>query len=269
MFQEISLAGLKKSKAFGYAAEVPFFTRKKKLSFKPGLNILFGPNGCGKSTVLQILARTTCAAQGGLSVVTESVLHDNVDMLGRLRNTDMTSKLGLHVAHDGQPVVFCDPRAKVGLIGGSFDDDFFSAGVAEMTQHNRRSHGQASLSRANVALAILLGQAPFPKEVQRRINRDMVNDVWGRALDVVEDGLKGTIAPGQPSVLLDEPEANFSLLWQSRIWDLLAKPEMATKFQVIVATHSPFALGIAQAHYIDFVEGFRQECEAALRKRFA
>jgi hypothetical protein len=57
------------------------------------------------------------------------------------------------------------------------------------------------------------------------------------------------------------------LLWQARLWELLARPDIAQKFQVIVATHSAFALGIAHANYIDFEPGVRAESESILRAR--
>ena len=62
--------------------------------------------------------------------------------------------------------------------------------------------------------------------------------------------------------------ANFSLVWQARLWTLLANPQVAERFQVIVASHSAFALGSPHAHYIDLQNGFREEAEQALRDRF-
>lgn len=270
MFQRIAFKGLKESHHFGYAAELPFFKGKRELNFKPGLNILFGPNGCGKSTVLQILARTMCASQGGVSVITEAAVQDGVDMFrgfGENRKP-MRSKVGLQVEHDGQPLVFCDPRASVGLLGGQLDEDFLEAGINEAQQLNRASHGQQSLARSNVALGVLFGKLKFPTEVPSRLNRKRVNDVWLKALDILDAQMRPSIPTGQRTVLLDEPEANFSLAWQVRLWEVLERPEVADNFQVIVASHSPFAVGIKHANYIDFVDGFRQECEGSLRKRF-
>lgn len=120
-----------------------------------------------------------------------------------------------------------------------------------------------------MALAVLSGRQPFPTEVRRTIDARGVNDVWRQAIAVLEKRLVGTIPRGQPSLLLDEPEANCSLVWQARLWTLLSRPEVAAKFQIIVASHSAFALGIAHAHYIDTAPGFRQEVEANLRSRFA
>lgn len=269
MFSQITLTNLKSSPRFGYARALPFFKNKRQLVFKPGLNILFGPNGSGKSTVLHMLGETMSAVQGGVSTVTQRTVHETVDMMaGRDRSQGMVDKLGLDVMHDGQPVVFCDPRDSVGLDSGAFDDDFFSQGFAEVQLRHTSSHGQLSVHRLNTVLAVLLDKAPFPKEVAWKIKRGQVNDMWQQALDVVQARMQARIDPAQPTVLLDEPEANYSLPWQARLWSLLAREAVAAKFQLIVASHSPFALGIPHAHYIDLAGGFRQEAEAALRAKF-
>jgi len=264
MFASISFTGLKSSAAFGYAAAVPFFSGRKKLAFKPGLNILFGPNGCGKSTVIKMLARTMCAEQGGFSCITQGAISENVDMFDKRS----THKVGLKIAHDGQPVVYCDPRSRIGLMGGSLDEDFVQQGLAECIVLPKRSQGQAVLSRVSGALNILAGEAPFPAAVEAQVDRKYVNDVWGRALGTVEKAMAASIDKGQPTILLDEPEANFSLVWQSRLWRRLASSEAAQRCQIIVASHSAFALGIEHANYIDFEPGFREEVEGALTQRF-
>lgn len=274
MFASIDLKGLKKSKLFGYAAEVPFFQNKKTVAFKPGLNILFGPNGCGKSTVLNILGLTMGATQGGISCVTEDLVHRTVDMLGALPNPrtrtrkEMSDKIGLSVAHDGQPVLFCDPRQTVGLSGGAFDNDFFETGITEALDRNRLSHGQRSLSRANAALGVLAGKLVFPKDVVHRVQKAHVNETWEKALTLLEARMAATIPKGQSTVLLDEPEANLSLLTQGNLWRLLANPDVAANYQVIVASHSPFALGIPHANYIEFEPGYVEKTLGLLIDKF-
>lgn len=272
MFERIEFKGLKKSDLFGYAAEVDFFKKRKGLAFKPGLNILFGPNGCGKSTVLNILGTTMCAVQGGVSVVTEDIVHQSVDW-GTLRPgkvpRPMRDKVGLKVVHDGQPVLFADPRKAIGLVGGAFDNDFMQAGVLELTERRKASHGQASLGRLGNALGVLRNELEMPKAVQYAIQKKHVNSRWVEAIEVLEARMAGSVPAGQPTLLLDEPEANFSLRWQATLWKLLAESSAAERLQVIVATHSPFAVGIAHANYIDMgEEGYRAEIEQLLRERF-
>lgn len=279
MFDHIDLKRLSSCPTFGYAKDVPFFQGKKRVAFKPGLNILVGPNGSGKSTILKMLGESMCAVQGGTSTITLDAIQRGVDMmstlgLGRKNSTAKTKaeppdKVAVQVHHDGQGVIFCDPRQTVGLIGGSFDDDFFAQGITETMKGGRQSHGQSTMRRSGVALSVLNGNAAFPTEVRRSADTKNVNDVWQGALRVLEKRLVPRIPLGQPSILLDEPDANYSLAWQTLLWSRLADPAVAQRFQIIVASHSAFALGIRHAHYIDLAPGFRDQSEALLRQRFA
>jgi len=277
VFHKIELAELAQSESFKYAQNLPWFKDRHEITFKPGLNIFLGPNGSGKSTVLKMLGDGLCATQGGVSAVTTDVLSSQIDMMSslgaRLRNPsaqvpEMTDRIGLKIVHDGQPVVYCDPRRTVGISGGALDDDFMDAGVIEAMTSHRRSHGELALYRVNPALAMLNGKTKFPEHIQRLVRRDQVNDRWQMALDLLETRLQARMELGQPTILLDEPESNYSLVWQSRLWDILARPDVADRFQIIVASHSAFALGIGHAHYVEMTPGFRDEAEGALRARF-
>ncbi|MFY2658371.1 AAA family ATPase [Achromobacter xylosoxidans] len=267
MFQQIDLNGLQASKLFGYAADVPFFKTRKTVEFKPGLNILYGPNACGKSTILKILGMTMCATQGGVSTVTESAVRDMIDFgFGSGKHVD---QIGLSVVHDGQPVIFSDPRQRIGLIGSHFDDDFMSAGIAEVMGRKNLSHGQTTASRINDALKLMEGIEQAPESVIWKINRKGLNDTWAKAVRMVESRLKPQCPKGQMSVLLDEPESNLSLIWQRNLWSMLTHSSIVARCQIIVASHSPFALGIPHANYIDLVPGYREEAQAALAEHFA
>lgn len=252
MFASISLKNLDKSKMFSYAAELPFFKDRKSIDFKPGLNILFGGNGSGKSTVLRILAETMCAYQGGMSVVTENVLRETIDSPFKGTPTDA---IGLSVKHDGQPVVHSDPRKLVGLVGGSFDDDFMHHGLQESMNSKRASHGQNVLRRGSLGILVIQGQQEFPKEIIRKVTAKGVNDHFAQRLAIVEKRMVGKIPKGQPSLLLDEPEVSFSIDWQHKLWSHFHKAAKDNKLQLIIATHSVFALGIPEANYIEVEQG--------------
>jgi predicted ATPase len=266
MFGQIDFQGLAQSRRFGYAHALPFFQGRSTLAFQPGLNVLVGPNGSGKSTVLHLLADTLCARQGGVSTITEEAVHDTVELTHAHLDRGTADKIGVRVTHDGQPVVFCDPRQTVGLMRGGFDDDFFRQGLAESLA--RDSHGEAAARRADAVMGLLMGHRPFPTAIDRRLKASQVNDLWGQALAHLDARLAGTLPLGQPTLLLDEPEANFGLGWQVRLWALLAPPKVTAKFQVIVASHSPFALGIPGAHYVEVEQGYTAAAEALLRERF-
>ena len=263
MIKSISFEGLSKSPNFKYAAKLPFFERENGIEFGAGLTVLFGPNGCGKTTVLRMLADTLCATQGGVSQVTEVAVREFLGVDGA------RDPVGLEVHHDGQPAIFCDPREAVGLSGGSFDDDFFEEGLVEVLGKRRMSHGQNGARRINKTLDVLTGRVSAPKTIPRWKDRSQVNSVWMKALDLLEARLAPSIPSGPLTLLLDEPESNFSVAWQARIWDRLANPSGPSHFQVIVATHSMFSLNIPGATYIEFEEGYLESATAAFAKKAA
>lgn len=271
MFSYLDLQGLSQSAQFGYAANVPFLKDLKGLEFSGGLTVIFGPNGSGKSTILRMLAESMLAFQGGVSTLTQSSISDGVDlqkltMLRKDPSADIrhADQLGLRVVHDGRPVIYCDSRKAVGLVGGSFDDDFFERGLKETVSQGRLSHGQMSFSRLRGVLHLLRNPQEFPTEVARLISRRSINDLWAAGLDVLEARIAHSIEPGLPSVLLDEPESNLSWPLQAQLWEALTRPQVRQRFQLIVVTHCPLALGLPDARYIETEPGYIAKTQALL-----
>lgn len=283
--------------AFPWVAESEFLKKDRSISFKPGLNIIFGPNGSGKSSLLQMMGMTMAAVQGGRSCVTSSWIYDLVGFHGKEHG--IPGKL----RHDGQPIMYFDARAKEGIVGGSFDDDFFSLGFENSMR--RGSTGQLVLARLDRMLSILrgapvVGEVPsatttkpkkktsgapvskrnpgrrasestsnasihsFPTEIEYKVTRGD-NSVWAAKLKILEGLFIASISPGPKTMLFDEPESGFSIDWQARFWSGLRDKVNPQEFQVIVATHSPFALGIEGANYIEMEEGYIKQSKNALR----
>ena len=255
MFQSIHFANLKTSPTFGYASDIAFFKKHKTLEFFPGLNVLFGPNGCGKSTILKILAQTMCAEQGGVSCVThDAFMHMTGGMFGK-----PTDSIGVGVVHDGQPVVYCDTRRAVGLDSGHFDDDFMSEGLKEVMA-NEESHGEQSIRRFADTLGIVAGKKPPPKEV---VFKTHAKGATGERLErwsILEKRMNGTCEKGAFSILMDEPESNLSLSNQHDVFSFIDRVAVDNNVQVIVASHSPFALGLPNTHYVDMAPGYMDTC---------
>ena len=254
--------------AFPWADNVVYFKANPKTVFKPGLNIVYGPNASGKSTMVRMMARYLAAEQGGVSCVTETWLND-ICGFGETK-----SQMPCEMAHDGRPLMFYDARATPGLIGGGFDDDFFSEGIANTMA--KGSTGQLGFNRMSRMLNVLLKkEAPQPaaaaskparkkapakasaspakpqSEIPWRVNRSAVNDHWSKKIAVADALLEAKCAKGPRTLIFDEPESGYSLLWQRGIWENVFSRVNPDEFQVIVATHSPFALGVKGANYIE------------------
>lgn len=279
MIESLTMTNAAEAK-LSWAAGLDYFKKNPVTQFKPGLNIVFGPNGSGKSTLLELLGMSLAAVQGGTSVVTQSWMTDILGFGGS------GLKLPCQVVHDGQPIMYFHARAQEGLIGGSFDDDFMDLGIANCMR--KGSTGQLGMARMTRMLEVLMGEttatkvsprkgkvssAPdktgFPDEIVWKMSRASVNDVWKSRIAAIEAMLSASCPVGPKTLLFDEPESGYALPWQAGLWRNVFRRVDPEKFQVIVATHSPFALEIPGAHYIEMQPQYAHECFVTLLAEMA
>jgi len=224
---------------------------RRTFRFTPGLNILWGRNGVGKSTVLTALARYFHCEQGGRSVVTgHSSRKLRPDLL-----SDRFLK-GVQVEHDGQCVFYINPGNAVGLMGGAFDDDFFMEGIGNTMAHI--SAGQTTLMRTNMVMKHLEKGKGVP-EIEYKWNVD------AKTKKGIEEMLAPTSEKGPVTILCDEPDRSVDLDFARQLWDIL--PRAAAGRQIIVATHHVFALKVEGANFIDIgPKDYRAKCEALVKE---
>src|SRR5690606_19880013 len=153
MIESISFADLKTSSKFSYAAELPLFKRRrgKDLRFHPGLNIVFGPNASGKSTLLSMIGDALAARQGGYSCVTETAL------LARMSAIGEPLPAGYFLRHDGKPIMYFDSRSTPGVVGGKLDDDFMHLGLSAL-HGGSVSAGEGILQQLGPIFDVLIGK---------------------------------------------------------------------------------------------------------------
>ena len=292
---------------FNWLPDLPFFERES-VEFKEGLNIIIGPTGSGKSTLLDMLANYMAAKQGGVSTITENWLRKNFDYSITDKNLGSNDE-EFQLIHDGQPVLYANPRDTVGIAGGQVDYDFTVQGLLNSMDHG--SSGQKSIARTNRCYEAVLYELnkekieaakekkriaeearknsstfigrttrslsrerqvpesypePFPTEIDWRssISRNSLNDIWTQKYDIAQQMLSPKIEKGQRTMLMDEPDSGLSIMYQHFFWkDVVGKAKKAG-FQVIVVSHSVFALGL-DANYIETEEGYLKQCKKILK----
>jgi energy-coupling factor transporter ATP-binding protein EcfA2 len=241
-----------------WLAKVDALKQRRVFEFKPGLNILWGRNGSGKTSLTKVLARLFHCEQGNHPLVTQESLRQLVGD-GALEAVDIQK--GLQIVHDGQGVRHFDPGCAVGLMGGmaAFDWDFGAEGISNTMF--KGSAGQTTMFRFDrLAQEIVASEVP---EVSWKFSRERAGkDIWGRRVTLAARLLEGNAPKGQPTILLDEPERSYDLNTQIGIWRFLRA--YADQIQFIVASHSLFALKIPEAHYIELSPGYLTGAEAAL-----
>ena len=232
------------------------------LEFHPRVNILWGDNGTGKSTLLREIARQTYCEEGGVQKVTGDAIRKNWDD-SITRRKGYVEK-GIDLDHDGGPFLFFDPGAQVGIIGGAFNDDFFDEGLINTMA--KGSAGETTARRGSTVFSVIFRQTPIPPlawgaHTQKEDCQHIIKALAGRPI------------PNEaliPTILIDEGERSLALARQHGFWNNLMVRAMSTKLppiQLIIATHSPFALGWP-VNYIDTVPGSREKTETLLRSFF-
>jgi energy-coupling factor transporter ATP-binding protein EcfA2 len=249
------------STPIGWLDKVEALGKPQRFEFRPGLNVLWGRNGSGKTTIIKLLSRLLHCEQGGVPMVTEESIRTLFERSELLAKHDMDFASAVSVDHDGQGVRHFDPSVAVGLMGGgaSFDWDFGRKGI--FNAMFKGSAGQVTMFRfEELMTGIVAGKVPA---VEWKMKASMVNDFWQARLKVAETFLSGHGDKGQPTVLLDEPERSYDVNTQVGLWRFLRATAPTTQY--IVASHCFFALQIPEAHYIELSPAYLSGCVGALK----
>jgi energy-coupling factor transporter ATP-binding protein EcfA2 len=232
--------------------KIEYLKKNPKVTFTPGLNILWGRNGAGKSTVLTAIAKLAHCRQGGISKVTETSVNDLIPDWMTNRKTAQNIK----IRWDGSPMIHIDPGHQIGVIGGSFDDDFFEGAFKYA---GKGSAGQITMHR----VSILMKENLLPLDFDTFASR--VNDVWKEMILNCKALSEPSIPKGQDTILMDEPDKSVDLDTQAMFWKKVQ--EWSKDSQIIVATHSPFAI-LAKANFIDMSDGYLEVCKKLMGSYF-
>lgn len=235
------------------------------LDFAPScVNVMFGHNGAGKSSVLRLIARMMFCEQAGFQIITDRGIryascYENKDLLGDTRPVTAWGE----VISDGGPVWYLHGEATPGLLygGGEFDYDVSFENITKPTMRGRRelSKGNYYIEMLDKTLAEIRTyqdpasppykwkgeKRPTPKgydasdphaRYQLRHYERQAIDAFDHATSALKtDNMKS------PVLLVDEPETHLALMRQFALFDdLLTLTQHPTKpLQVIMASHSP------------------------------
>lgn len=263
----ISKAKVLKGFAFDLAA-----LNKRVFTFDPGLTTLFGPNGSGKTTLIKILA-AYCGTAGGWSTFVEPIYCEKGAFGARERKRIPFPKRFLcltpekeceaQIEWDGSPTFYSDATSTDSKITdfGDPGDGVFGDGIEKWMAHRVASSGQMRIGAVMRIFNQILVKPP-----NLLAKKDVGNSAWEKALTEFQDYVRGLPRKGPMTVLLDEPDRSMGIPFQAQLWTEVL-PVVATKFQVIVASHSPFALGVEKNTVIDLSKGgYVEECRKSLRK---
>jgi predicted ATPase len=223
-----------------YAKDIKFLNRIIK--FKPGINIIVGKNGSGKSALLTGLKKLFLAEQQGYTKI------NGASDIGRIY--DLSEKVfSDKVEHNGFSIV-CNKVYDT----GSFDDDNFLSSVNSIMFQKSSSTGEASmyhLSLMNSNLSKLKPVNEIVEEFKKRVSSHWFQkvDKW---LEWFNDGIVEDTRI--VTIVLDEPTTGFDFYSKIEFWDSIFKVRYPAQF--IIATHDMIPLFMKDVNVIETENGY-------------
>ncbi len=242
----------------GYPTHLPTIGNKT-FEFKPGINILFGTNGCGKSTILHTLKAYCGIAGGGWTFFNDPL---------RLASTQFPfaylgltpSRVEAWVKWDGTPSFFNDGDIKIDntffYMSSRASDDSITSEAEQMdTLAQKPSSGQYRIKKVNQVFNMV-----------RSVPSLTINDAPNgyRQSDCAKELAYWNSLPrtGPQTILLDEPERALSLpLQRTLFFEILPKFK---DLQLIIATHSIFSLKMPDVNFVEFDPNYIEQCRHVL-----
>lgn len=230
----------------GYASKLPLVKDRKFEFSEDKINIIFGTNGCGKSSICKILAAYCSIKNGGWSRVVDN--HDMVVVFEKIKFPDAFHRLSpgeckADVEWDGTPTFFLHMEAGQPAFfvdDASQSDDGISSYMDQIAVCvGKPSQGTLRLSKL-LKLKKSLNEIPklkiSSKLYDEKNDKWSCNKEWQKLPSACYDYIKSLPRNGKPTVILDEPDRSLSIEAQILLWTTFI-PYIATRFQVIVATH--------------------------------
>ena len=249
----------------GYPSELPAL-KERKFLFLDGINFLFGPNGCGKSSLLRTIAAYSFIPNGYAGWSRQPIFTP-IGEYPHACAENAPGKATANVVWDGNPSFLLDSSHHVAHSGHlEYNADKSVDGLTDLQVQltaMRSSQGQINLMKLNIASEKLKITPNLIDVLVPKYQRDNPTEESKNLLAYLESLPRD----GRPTLFLDEPDRSLSLLYQRNLFHSLLI-DLSHRFQVICATHSPMCFYVPGAVYHDLQDGYLQESQVLMHMMF-
>ena len=231
------------------------FKNGKEYDFKPGINIIIGRNGCGKSTLMNLIALYTLCYKKNVTKLPD----DTIEMLNYFEDfgdDDEKFKDGVDVMSDYCGVVYNY------ITQGDVTKGNALSSVENLSLYMNNSVASTGESMIN-SLGHLLDLLFKNKDVQFPIEKikskiEYCNDLWQERFKNMlayykRNQVKTHEEDFEFTLLLDEPDRNLDIVNIDNIYPVLSYRRKKT--QVIAVIHNPVLIyKLSKLDYINFIE---------------
>ena len=237
-----------------YLEKLPSFENGKEYLFKPGINIIIGPNGCGKSTLLNLISSFLFCERGMVSKIPNSVLEYPRIFNDKLGETSILD--GIKVHHDFRSICF-RYKPSMEMNESEIMDNIQNFSV--FLNGKSASTGEKTLESLGYLFKELSNQKSynFPIEELKKL-ADNSNEVWKNRINNLlnyyeENRVKVTEEELEFTLLLDEPDRNLDIDNIESIYNILSYQKPRT--QIIAVVHNPVLIyKLSKLDYINWIE---------------
>ena len=226
-----------------YIAELDNFKNGTEYTFKEGVNIIVGENGCGKTTLLNLIRAYLLVDEKDCF---KGLYNSNLNRLFRTyENKKMLDGVDVYADYTRNTFRLC--HANETSDDGAMKD-FNSFGTFVTQQQASTGEG------VNIALADLFNRM-FGEKANVTYNYGQHKEIYPLYIDYIK---KHKIEGNEWTILLDEPDRNLDVNHIENIFGILSFHKEQT--QIIAVVHNPLLIyslsRIKSINFIEMTEGY-------------
>jgi len=241
-----------------YLSDLDNFQNGMEYVFKPGVNLIVGENGCGKTTLMKLIQRYLLVGQQQCEEKNVAKLFDDYN----LKSEEMTDGVDVYADYATNVFRMAHPEEYKGESGIGLQS-FENFGTLGTMIHSSTGEGVTTAIN-NLWNLMFSGKASlsFPKLNDWRKER------YAAYIDYVkEHRIKPTEEKKEITILMDEPDRNLSLDNIGHIKSILSFHKPQT--QLIAVIHNPLLIYSLSKNkdinIIEMTEGYVHKVKSIIR----